>query len=48
MAQWKFAKAINENETFKIDGINIWNHYWHCVDKKVEVKEVKKIINEYK
>ena len=38
MAQWKFAKAINENEAFKIDGTNIWNHYWHCVNKKVEVK----------
>ena len=29
MAQWKFAKAISENEAFNIDGINIWNHYWH-------------------
>ena len=38
MAQWKFAKAISENEAFNIDGINIWNHYWHCVNKKVEVE----------
>lgn len=38
MTDWKFAKAIDENEEFKIDGINIWSHYWHCVNKKVEVK----------
>ena len=38
MTNWKFAKAVNENEEFKIEGLNIWNHYWHCVDKKVEVK----------
>lgn len=38
MTNWKFVKAVNENEEFKIEGLNIWNHYWHCVDKKVEVK----------
>ena len=38
MASWKFAKAIVENEEFKVEGQNIWNHYWHCVNKKVEVK----------
>lgn len=38
MAQWKFVKAIKENEEFKIEGLNIWNHYWHCIEKKVEVK----------
>ena len=38
MVNWKFAKAIDENEEFKINGTNIWNHYWHCVNKKVEVK----------
>lgn len=37
MASWKFAKAIHENEEFMIDGMNIWNHYWQCVDKKVQV-----------
>lgn len=37
MSHWKFAKAIRENEEFRIEGLNIWNHYWHCVDKKVEV-----------
>ena len=38
MAQWKFAKAISENEAFNIDGINIWNHYKNKENKKVEVK----------
>ena len=37
MSHWKFAKAIRENEEFRIEGLNIWNHYWHCVNKKVEV-----------
>ena len=38
MTNWKFAKSVDENEEFKIEGLNIWNHYWHCVNKKVEVK----------
>lgn len=38
MTNWKFVRAVDENEEFRIEGINIWNHYWHCVDKKVEVK----------
>ncbi len=42
MDNWKFAKAIEENEEFKIDGINLWNHYWHCVNQKVEVVEPQK------
>lgn len=37
MTQWKFAKALNENEEFKIDQLNIWNFHWHCLNKKVEV-----------
>ena len=37
MSNWVFSKAIDENETYKINGENIWNHYWHCTDKKVEV-----------
>lgn len=37
MANWKFAKAIDENEEFRINQLNIWNFYWHCVNKKVEV-----------
>lgn len=37
MNYWKFAKTIRENEEFRFGGLNIWNHYWHCVNKKVEV-----------
>lgn len=39
MVYWNFAKAVQENEKCKIDGINIWNHNWHCVNQKVEVKD---------
>ena len=38
MVNWKFAKAIDENEEYKINDTNNWNHYWHCVNKKVEEK----------
>ena len=37
MTNWKFAKAIDENEEFKINQMNIWNFQWHCLNKKVEV-----------
>ncbi len=38
MNHWNFAKAINENETFCIEGLNIWNYHWECTNKKVEVQ----------
>ena len=38
MANWKFQKAVDENEECRVDGVNIWNYYWSCVDKRVEVK----------
>ncbi|MDV3805997.1 hypothetical protein CMU35_12690 [Elizabethkingia anophelis] len=38
MTNWKFAKALDENEEYKIDGLNTWSFYWNCVNKKVEVK----------
>ena len=37
MTNWKFAKAIDENEEFRINHLNIWNFPWHCLNKKVEV-----------
>ncbi|AZI33301.1 hypothetical protein [Kaistella carnis] len=37
MSTWKFKSIIEEDKEFKIDGINIWNHYWHCADRKIEV-----------
>ncbi len=37
MKNWNFASIIEENKEFKIDGINIWNHQWHCADRKIEV-----------
>ncbi|MBS1573299.1 MAG: hypothetical protein JST62_12960 [Bacteroidetes bacterium] len=39
MAQWTFQSIIENNKEFKIKGLNIWNHYWHCSDRKVEVIE---------
>ena len=39
MAQWKFSSIIEDGKEFKIQGLNIWNHYWHCSDRKVEVVE---------
>lgn len=38
MDNWKFASYIEVDKEFKIEGINIWNHYWHCSDRKVEVR----------
>ena len=37
MKNWNFASIIEEDKEFKIDGINIWNHQWHCADRKIEV-----------
>ncbi len=37
MANWKFASIIEVDKEYKVDGINIWNHYWHCSDRYVEV-----------
>ena len=37
MSTWTFKSIIEEDKEFKIDGINIWNHYWHCADRKIEV-----------
>ena len=39
MKNWKFASLIEVEKEFKVEGINIWNHYWHCSDRKVEVIE---------
>jgi hypothetical protein len=39
MTQWKFASVIENDKEFKIQGTNIWNHYWHCCNRKVEVIE---------
>ncbi|MGA9211450.1 hypothetical protein [Kaistella sp.] len=37
MINWNFASLIEEEKEFKIEGINIWNHSWHCADRKIEV-----------
>ena len=37
MKNWKFASLIEVEKEFKVEGINIWNHYWHCSDRKIEV-----------
>lgn len=37
MSNWKFASFIEVDKEFKIEGLNIWNHYWICSDRKIEV-----------
>lgn len=38
MTDWKFASFIEINKEYRLEGLNIWNYYWHCSDRKVEVK----------
>ena len=38
MENWKFESFIEVDKEFRIKGINIWNHYWFCSDRKVEVR----------
>lgn len=38
MANWKFASLIEVDKEYKVDGLNIWNHYWNCSDRKIEVR----------
>ncbi len=37
MANWKFVSITEIDKEFKINGLNIWNHYWHCTDRNVEI-----------
>ena len=37
MKNWNFVSLIEVDKEFKIEGINIWNHYWNCSDRKIEV-----------
>ena len=37
MAAWKFKSIIETDKEFKIEGLNIWNFYWHCAERKIEV-----------
>lgn len=39
MANWKFASLIQEDKEYRLEGLNIWNHYWHCSDRKIEVRD---------
>ena len=38
MTNWKFASLIEVDKEYKVNGLNIWNHYWHCTDRKIEVR----------
>ncbi|MDN3605328.1 hypothetical protein [Kaistella yonginensis] len=38
MATYKFTSLIEIDKEFKIDGLNIWNYYWHCSERKLEVR----------
>ena len=37
METWKFASYIEIDKEFKINGLNIWNYYWSCSERKIEV-----------
>lgn len=37
MTNWKFASFIEVDKEYKVEGLNIWNHYWFCSDRKIEV-----------
>lgn len=37
MAQWKFASLIEVDKVYKVEGLNIWNYYWHCTKRGIEV-----------
>ena len=37
MTNWKFASFIEVDKEYKVEGLNIWNHYWFCKDRKIEV-----------
>ena len=37
MKNWKFASLIEVDKEYKIEGLNIWNFYWHCSSRKIEV-----------
>lgn len=37
MDQWKFASLIEVDKEYRVEGLNIWNYYWHCSNRKVEV-----------
>lgn len=38
MTNWKFESFIEIDKEFKVEGLNIWNYYWHCSDRKIEVR----------
>ena len=38
METWKFESFIEIDKEFKVNGLNIWNFYWACKDKNVEVR----------
>jgi hypothetical protein len=42
MTHWKFAKAIDENEEFKINQMNIWNFQWHCLEKSGSYRSLRR------
>ena len=37
MANWKFASYIEVDKEYKVEGRNIWNYYWFCSDRNIEV-----------
>ncbi|MFC6268355.1 hypothetical protein [Frigoriflavimonas asaccharolytica] len=36
---YKFSAIIEINDSYEVDGLNIWNFYWHCTDRNVEVRD---------
>ena len=38
-SDWKFFGASPDGQSFKIDGINVWNHHWIDTKERVEVED---------
>jgi hypothetical protein len=36
---WKHIKTIVDNQTFKIDSLNIWDHKWNDTGETIRIKD---------
>ena len=38
METYKFTSLIEIDKVFKVEGLNIWNFYWHYSEREIEVR----------
>lgn len=36
---WKHIKTISEGESYKINGLNIWNYNWKSTGISIDIKD---------